>query len=440
MGMENKQTKGKIVIIECISSSVNYIIDILNEGYEPILLEPYESNFFIRRYMRKFHDQEIRSLLPKDVAWPKIITEKSKYEETLQMIKGINPVLIIPGSDRGIELATKLSFDLGLVGNDLNNLEKMRDKYVAQQTLKDANLRYIRSALVENYDEAYEFFLKLKKDNKTMVVKPVSGISSIGVFVVRNEKELKKAIRYNNGFIGRLYKRNTNKILVQEFIDGVEYIFNTVSFNGVHKVTQISKYKKDLIDNRKVYCAEYLKDPNSKISKQLINYGLKVVDAIGIKYGATHLEIMLDENGPVLIEANCRLSGGHKSIRLQETTMGIHESKLSLFSYLQKNDYMKEDEVLYKTNKLFVVKYLFLRNNAFIRNICIDEVAKQMPGYFESIIHNKIGFYQKTKDLNSCLGLLFFVDEDLEVLNKNIEIITEIEKNHLNMLFNGIKL
>ena len=31
--------KKKIIIIECLSSGANYIKDILDEGYEPILLE-----------------------------------------------------------------------------------------------------------------------------------------------------------------------------------------------------------------------------------------------------------------------------------------------------------------------------------------------------------------------------------------------------------------
>ena len=34
----------------------------------------------------------------------------------------------------------------------------------------------------------------------------------------------------------------------------------------------------------------------------MIEYALKVADAIGIRYGMVHGEYMLDENGPVLID------------------------------------------------------------------------------------------------------------------------------------------
>ena len=49
--------KGKIVVIHCISSSLNYIEDIRNEGYEPVIVEitaPQE----IREYVRKALDVE----------------------------------------------------------------------------------------------------------------------------------------------------------------------------------------------------------------------------------------------------------------------------------------------------------------------------------------------------------------------------------------------
>ena len=56
--------KGKIIVVECISSAVNYISDIKAEGYEPILLEPY-CGLNMRWYFRKFHDKELRKILGK---------------------------------------------------------------------------------------------------------------------------------------------------------------------------------------------------------------------------------------------------------------------------------------------------------------------------------------------------------------------------------------
>ena len=47
-------------------------------------------------------------------------------------------------------------------------------------------------------------------------------------------------------------------------------------------------------------------DPNYK---DLIEYNIKVVKALGIKVGPAHSEIILSKDGPVLVEIGARLNG-----------------------------------------------------------------------------------------------------------------------------------
>jgi len=46
------------------------------------------------------------------------------------------------------------------------------------------------------------------------------------------------------------------------------------------------------------------------VAKQLIAYTRGVLDALKIQHGATHGEIMMTEDGPCLVEMNCRAHGG----------------------------------------------------------------------------------------------------------------------------------
>ena len=114
----------KIVIVECYSSSVNYIHDIRERGYEPVLLE---------RYVAEDEREKERKINDAAYAFngderPLVVSAHEEYEETLKEIKELSPVLILPGSDLGQELALRLSADLGLKSNPLSILWKLRDK------------------------------------------------------------------------------------------------------------------------------------------------------------------------------------------------------------------------------------------------------------------------------------------------------------------------
>ena len=107
------------------------------------------------------------------------------------MVKQYNPLAVIPGCDEGIIFATKLGYDLGLPSNNPKNLKKMIDKQGMHDALKDANIRYIKSKVINSFEEAEEFVSQL--DNPYVVVKPSIGKSTMGVCICKTEEELKNA-------------------------------------------------------------------------------------------------------------------------------------------------------------------------------------------------------------------------------------------------------
>merc|ERR1712190_720047 len=52
---------------------------------------------------------------------------------------------------------------------------------------------------------------------------------------------------------------------------------------------------------------------DSEEAQVLIPYTRGVLDAMKIKHGATHGEVMMTEDGPCLVEMNCRAHGGDGS-------------------------------------------------------------------------------------------------------------------------------
>ena len=94
-----------IIVVECISTGKNFIGDIINRGYNPIVLNLKDSD---TEDGKKFgqHVLEEYEKIPYEFD---VIYEKDTYEKTLEEVRKYNPLLIVPGNERGVILATKLS-------------------------------------------------------------------------------------------------------------------------------------------------------------------------------------------------------------------------------------------------------------------------------------------------------------------------------------------
>lgn len=431
---------GNIVVINCVSSGINYIADIRAAGFEPILLEPYCADKY-KNYARKYYDRQLEIMLPSSEKKPKILQASEDYDKTLDIVKNLNPAAVIAGSDGGIELATKISHDLGLLGNDPEILPYILNKYRAQECLKRAGVRCIESRLVSSYDEMLEFFNEMQKKGRGVVVKPVFGNSSFGVYICKNIDELEYAYKVNsNGTLKDTYSAGTGKILVQECIEGQEYIVNSVSSNGVHKITMFATYSKRIIPKKgKIYDIMYTLHSGSELTDSLAKYQLSVLDALSIKYGPVHSEIMVDEEGPVLIEANCRLCGGNIKSEYAEELLGIHESKLALDTFLHDDCFKNEDRLyLFENRKLGLMKDLILKKPSYIYKMTLPQAFSSLSGYRYYTSDRDKGFFAQTVDLKTAVATVFFVCKDQKEYDEYVAKIHEIEDKHPKTLYKKI--
>ena len=283
-----------------MSTGMNYVQDIIDRNCKPIVLElkPLNDSKEAKRFKKDVEDTYKQIKCKFD-----IIYERDTYEETLEMVKEYDSLLVIPGTEKGVILATKIANDLNLKTNPIENLDAMTIKNDMHQRLAENNLRHIRGQIVKTTEEALEFY---GRENLTsVVIKPNYGAGSVGVRICMNKEEMIENLQelFN---MRNLYGNELNELLIQERIDGEEYMVNTVSNNGRHRITTIWKHHKvksseggPVYDNATTVNKLNLGEAN------LIEYAYDVADAIGIKYGPVHGEYMIDKNGPVLIEVNC---------------------------------------------------------------------------------------------------------------------------------------
>ena len=134
---------------------MNYIKDVIRRGYGLVVLQMKNmgDNEQSNTYYQGICD-ELNSI-EDDFVW---LHEKDTYGETLEMIRDYNPLLVLPASEFGVILATKLANDLNLLCNPIENIDAMTLKDEMHNRLAEHNLRHIRGQVVRSVGEAIEFY------------------------------------------------------------------------------------------------------------------------------------------------------------------------------------------------------------------------------------------------------------------------------------------
>ena len=420
-----------IILVHCISTGLNFIGDIINRGYTPIVLEmQFSHNEVGEEYIKHIHEGYQR--VPYDFD---IIYEKDSYEETLESVKKYDPILVLPASEKGVVLATQLANDLDLLSNPIENIGAMTLKDKMQERIAEHGLRSIKGKVVSSLEEAIEFYDS--EDLKEVVIKPTYSTGSASVRMCLNKEEMIDTIKLLFDDVNR-FGDEIESLLIQERINGTEYIVNTVSHNGIHRVTLVWKYNKvKTSEGAIVYDSCETVNELSLGEAEMVEYAYSVADAMGIQYGPVHGEYMIDEKGPVLIEVNCRPCGGNMPAEFLDRISGQHETDSILDSYLKPERFFEELKKKYELYAHGTLKFFIVPKNIIARSSPMASISKKLNAYHStSLSISNFGemFFEKTKDVSTSGGTVFLVHEDLSVLEKNLNFLRIVEKNTFSLI------
>ena len=420
-----------IIIVDCISTGINFIGDIINRGYNPIILE-LKSLIDEESYqaMLKHNYNEINEKFD-------MIYEKDTYEETLEEVKKADPELILPGNEHGVILATKLANDLGLLCNSIENLDAMTLKHEMHNRLAENGLRHIRGKPVHSLEEAIEFYDG--EGLEEVVIKPTYSAGSTGVRICTNRQELIELI--TEEFSKKnYYGEDVDELLIQERIKGEEYIVNTVSCKGFHRVTLIWKYHKvKTAEGNIIYDTVETVNKLGIAEAEMVEYAYNVADALGIEYGPIHGEYMIDEKGPVLIEVNCRPCGGHLPAKFLDKISGQHETDSILDSYLKPSRFFEQIKHRYRLQAYGALKMFIVPEDIIAKSAPMKSISPNLKSFFKADFGEILetgAFYVKTEDLDSTCGIVYMVNENPLLLKDDIKFLRSIEKYAFSLVLN----
>lgn len=222
-------------------------------------------------------------------------------------VRALDPCCIVPGCESGVELADRLCAEAGLFANDPQAAAGRRDKFEMQALLAAKGLRSIAQAKVA---DAAEGLAWLDRHGKLpVVVKPARSAGSDNVWLCRARDEV--AERIEQVVAARSIIGEPNAVaLVQEYVRGQEYVLDAVSHDGVPFLTNACRYVKDTAAGAFLYREVHVLPPSAPEVQPLLDYHGCMLRALGIRFGASHAELMLTDTGPVLIECGARLHGG----------------------------------------------------------------------------------------------------------------------------------
>lgn len=237
---------------------------------------------------------------------------------------------VIPCSEPGVVLASRLAAALGLPGNDPAGILAARDKCEMRKVVSDAGLRCPKFATCHGFVDALTF---AATHGYPCIVKTPRGAGGSNVRRCENLDELRAAFHLVTSKAD-VFGNVASTALIEELLVGEEVAVN-LFFDGKkgHPVDAIRYEKGDTRFGRMLYRAARFDSSWPPALRDAAEYAIQVCEAMQLVRGAVHVELMLSARGPVLVELGARFAGGGCSeICAEYSDFPIYEKQLEVFT------------------------------------------------------------------------------------------------------------
>src|SRR3990167_3997477 len=321
-----------------------------------------------------------------------------------EVLRKYNPLGIIPGTEEGVLLAESLTASLTpAFANDTKKSLNRLHKAFMQKALEEAGVPVIKTLNASSENEVNEWIQKKDLSETPLIIKPPLSAGSDKVFHIPAKGDWKKAFNRVLTEPAKITGKLSETVVVQEQAIGTEFAVGTVSANGKHYLAHLIKYNKTSSDDRKTVFDHVEFVPYCEaLYKELFEYTCQALDALGVRWGAVHNEIMLTQKGPRLIEIGARICGG-PVIRCARAATGSSQAD-KLVEVFADGDVLKKDYTFKKT-----VVSVFLKSSAegkISNREALDEISK-LPTLLDQFIWFKNGDrVPQTVDYLSSIGIV----------------------------------
>lgn len=263
--------------------------EVLGLGDQPVSLLPERVRACLSDYLR------VRSL------WD----EEQVVAEVGAWLAGREPDRVECLWEPGMILAARLREALGAAGLSVARTVPFRNKERMKQVLDAAGIRTPRHQAARG---EREIRAAAERIGYPLIVKPIAGAGSADTHRVDDAAALGPALAAT---------RHVEEVSVEEFVDGEEYTFDTVSIGGRPAYFNIAWYRpRPLVARSEEWISPQvvaLRDPLQPRLRAGLEMGLRVLAALGFENGFTHMEWYLKASGEAVFgEIGARPPGAHQ--------------------------------------------------------------------------------------------------------------------------------
>jgi hypothetical protein len=355
------------------------------------------------------------------------VVHHGDLEATAAAVASYDPAFVVVGSEPGVLLSDALSERLGLPSNGTELSRARRDKHEMANALRRAGLRAVKELKTGDVRAAIAW--AVDHDDWPVVVKPLDSAGTDGVSLCETPDAIRRAFADVLGRPNALQGAN-EQLLVQEMLKGVQLFTDSISWDGVHHVSECWRDTKIRIQGNLAYDFEELLDASGEQQDQVIPYVHQVLDALQIKYGPAHTEVMLTKDGPVLVESGARLHGSIRDDVVDRCTPS--HVTVTVEAYLDPETVLERAQRPYELAAASRCVMLISHQGGRVVSDAGLRAVESLPSFAGSISMAQPGdVITPTIDLFSCPGMIYLVDPDRDVLERDYDRLRELERDGL---------
>jgi biotin carboxylase len=365
------------------------------------------------------------SYRPQD--FPRTLVYTGDLIALADQVRALRPRCVIAGCESGVELAEQLA---PLVLPDRCNVPALaaarRDKWRMATAVAAAGLPVIPQICTDDVDAVAAWLSLEGLVGRDLVIKPPKSASTDGVVKVPGGRGWADVFAAQLGRVNQ-FGDVDDRLLVQKFVTGTEYVVDTFSDDGRHGIVDVCRYSK--VDNgphMAVYDAMRWVAPDDPAVPPVVGYARAVLDAVGVRFGAAHIEIMDTADGPVLIELGARPHGGGQP-RFNRIATGDSQIDRAVRSLVGAD--VPTD---YRLLRHQLCVFHIAPASGVVRNVAALDAVEALPSHHFSVRHLvEGGQVVATRSLVDSLefGFVMLSHPDANQVERDYRIVRELERD-----------
>lgn len=337
----------------------------------------------------------------------------------------LKPDAVIATYENYILAAAWVAEFLNLPGLTIAAAEACTDKFLMRSLFDTAPEKISPAfATVSNEDELTAF---AKTHSFPLILKPANLAKSLLVTKNHSLEELVANYRKSLGLLHTTYQKyapnRQPKLLIEEFLQGsIHSVDAFVDAQGIPTVLeQVVDYQTgyDIGYDDNFHYSRVLPSTLSQKEIVTLKHCAEVgIIALGMKNSPAHVEIIMTENGPRIVEIGAR-NGGYRE-RMHAIANGIDITGIALSVALGNPPIIKATR-----NDACAVLELFPKNPGTFIGISNEQVVRSLASLnYISIKANEGSFVGKSADGYKMCAVIVLHNADTEIFRKDLEYVS----------------